>query len=75
MVRLKVERLPKISETRKQEGSRNRGRPTLRWENCVKRGPRKADEADEADKWREKANNRDQWIFLFTKVAAQRRDN
>ena len=61
MVRKKNERLPKRSETKKQEGFRTRGRPQLRWEDCVKRELRKA---EEEEKWREKANNSDQWKQL-----------
>ena len=55
------ERLLKISETKKHKGCRNRGRPQLRWEDCVKRDLRKA---EEEEKWTEKANNRDQWKKL-----------
>ena len=58
MVRIKDKRLPKRSETKKQEGFRKRGRRQLRWEDCAKRDLRKA---EEEEKWREKANNRDQW--------------
>ena len=58
MVRMKDEKLPKIFETKKQEGCRKRGRTQLRWEECVKRDLRKAEEEEE---WREKANNREQW--------------
>ena len=58
MVRMKDERLPKRSETKKQEeGNRKRGRPQLRWEDCVERDLRKT---DEDKKWRGKANNREQ---------------
>ena len=57
--------LPKRAEEKKQEGSRKRGRPQLRWEDCVKRDLRKA---EEEEKWREKANNRDRWKQI-TKVA------
>ena len=35
MVRMKDDKLPKRVETKKQEGSRKRGRPQLRWEVCV----------------------------------------
>ncbi len=65
MVRMKDERLPKRSETKKQDGCRKRGSPQLRWEDCVKRDRRKA---DEEEKWRENANNRDQWKGM-SKVA------
>ena len=34
--------LPKRSQTKKHEGCRKRGRPQLRWEDCVKRDLRKA---------------------------------
>ena len=64
MVRMKDDKLPKRAETKKQEGSRKRGRPQQRWENCVERDLRKA---QEEEKWREKANNRNQWKQI-TKV-------
>ena len=63
-------KLPKRSETMKHDGCRKRGRPQLRWEDCVKRDLRKA---EEEEKWREKANNRDQWKRI-TKVAVHRSD-
>ena len=72
MVRMKDERLPKRSETKKQEGCRKRGRPQLRWGDCVKRDLSKA---EEEEKYRVKAINRDQWNFFFTKVAVQRCGN
>ena len=59
VVRTKAERLPKISETAKQEGCRDRERrPQLRWEDCLKRGLGKAEQVNQ---WREKANDRKQW--------------
>ena len=70
MVRMKDDKLPKKAETKQQEGSRKRGRPQLRWEDCVKRDLRKE---EEEDKWREKANNRDQWKQI-TKVSVLRSD-
>ena len=70
MVRMNDDKLPKRAETKTQEGSRKRGRPQLRWEDCVKRDLRKA---KEEEKWREKANNRDRWK-LITKVAVLRSD-
>ena len=46
MLRMKDDRLPKRSDTKKQECCRNLGRPQLRWEDCVKRDLRKAGEED-----------------------------
>ena len=68
MVRMKYDKLPKRFETKKLEGSKKRGRPQLRWEECVKRDLRKA---EEEEKWREKANNMDHGK-QFTKVAVLR---
>ena len=70
MVRMKDEKFPKRSETMKHDGCKKRGRPHLRWEDCMKRDLRKA---EEEVKWREKANNRDQWKRI-TKVAVHRSD-
>ena len=70
MVRMNNDKLPKSAETKRQEGSRKRGKPQLRWEDCVKRDLRKA---EEEDKWRENANNRDRWK-LITKAVALRSD-
>ena len=69
-VRMKDDKLPKRSETKKQEGFRKRGKPQSRWEDCVKRDLRKA---EEEEKRRENANNRDQWKQI-TKVAVLRSD-
>ena len=55
MVRMKDEKLPKRSETMKHDGCRKRGRPQLRWEDCVKRDLRKA---EEEERWREKPRAR-----------------
>ena len=70
MVRMKDEKLPKRSEKMKHDGCRKRGLPQLRWEDCAMRDLRKA---EEEEKWREKANNRDRWKRI-TKVAVHRSD-
>ena len=70
MVTMKDDKLPKRSETKKEEGFRKRERQQLRWEDCVKRDLRKA---EEDEKWREKANKIDQWKQI-TKVAVLRSD-
>ena len=49
----------------KQQGSRKRGRLHLRWEDCLKRDVRKA---EEDDKWREKAVNREKWEMTTAKA-------
>ena len=49
MVRMKDDKLPKRSETKTKEGCRKRGSPQLRWEDCMKRGLRKA---GVGEKWR-----------------------
>ena len=67
---MKDDKLLKRAEIKKRDGSRKRGRPQLRWEDCVKRDLIKA---EEEEKWREKANNRDQWKRI-TKVAVHRSD-
>ena len=46
----------------------NQSETACGWEDCVKRDLR---EAEEEEKWREKANNRDQWKQI-AKVAIPR---
>ena len=50
MVRMNDDKLPKTAETKKQEGSRKRERPQLRWEDCVKRDLRKVEEEENGEK-------------------------
>ena len=50
MVRMKGGRLPKRSETNKQQDCRKRGRPQIRWEDSVKRDLRKAEEANKVER-------------------------
>ena len=66
-VRMRDERLPKRSETKKQEGCRKRGRPLLRWEDCVKRDLRKAADSG-GRKVERKANHTDQRNFFYKSI-------
>ena len=70
MVRMKPQRIQKISETMKQECSRKRGRPQLRWEDYAKTDPRKA---EEEEKWR-KSQQQGAMGEKVTKVAVRRGD-
>ena len=62
MVRMKDDKLinyrKHLRQRSKNVADRKRGRPQPRWEDCVKRDLRKAEEEEH---WREKANNRDQF--------------
>jgi len=49
------------------EGRRQRGRPKLRWEDCVMEDARKLGERN----WRNGARNRDSWQKVLKKVLAQ----
>ena len=41
------ERLPKTAAELREQGRRRRGRPRLRWEDCIKRDMRKAGEEED----------------------------
>ena len=45
--RMVDDRLPKRSAKIREEGRKRRGRPRLRWEDCVKRDVRKAGEEED----------------------------
>ena len=62
------DKLPKRAETAKQEGFRKRGKPQLRWEDCVKRDLRKAEEEEKME-----IKGQQQWKQI-TKVAVLRSD-
>ena len=51
-------RLPKRAAELRDEGRRRRGRPRLRWEDCVKRDVRKAGEEED---WKKKTRDRGGW--------------
>ena len=48
-------RLPKRTAELREQGRTRRGRPSLRWEDCVKRNVRKAGEEEE---WKKKTRDR-----------------
>ena len=50
----KDDRLPKRAAELREQGRRRRGRPRLRWEDCVTRDARKAGEGEDGKKTRDK---------------------
>ena len=54
-------RLPKRAAELREEGRRRRWRPRLRWEDCVKRDVRKAEEEED---WKKKTRDRGGWKGL-----------
>ena len=63
--RMADDRLPKRAAGLREQGRRRRGRPKLRWEDCVKRDVRKAGEKEDCKK-----NTRDRggWKILSDEV-------
>ena len=59
--RMEDDRLPKRAAELREEGRRRRGRPRLRWEDCVKRDVRKAGEDED---WKKKTRDRGGWKRL-----------
>ena len=55
------ERLPKRAAELREQGRRRRGRPRLRWEDCVKRDVKKTGEKRD---WKKKAGDRGWWRRL-----------
>ena len=53
--RMADDRLPKRAAELREDGRRRRGRPMLRWEDCVKRDVRKAGEEED---WKKKTSDR-----------------
>ena len=56
--RMADDRLPKRAAQLREQGRRRRGRPRLRWEDCVKRDVKKTGE--EGD-WKKKTGDRGGW--------------
>ena len=59
--RMTDDRLPKRAAELHEQGRRRRGRPRLRWEDCVKRDVRKAGEEED---WKKKTRDRGRWKRL-----------
>ena len=59
--RMADDRLPKRAAELCEQGRRRRGRPSLRWEDCVKRDVRKAGEEED---WKTKTRDRGGWKRL-----------
>ena len=59
--RMADDRIPKRAPELCEQGRRRRGRPRLRWEDCVKRDVRKAGEEED---WKKKTRDRGGWKRL-----------
>ena len=55
------DRLPKRAAELREQDRRRRGRPTLRWEDCVKRDASKAGDVED---WKKKTRDRGGWKRL-----------
>ena len=60
--RMEEDRLTKIADAYREEGRRRRGRPRLRWEDCVKRY------AGIEGNWKGEAHGRREWRQLVRTV-------
>ena len=68
--RMVDDRLPKRAAELREEGRRRRGRPMLRWEDCVKRDVKKTGE--EGD-WKKKTRYRGWWKRLADEMVKKLR--
>ena len=59
--RMADDRLLKRAAELREQGRRRRGRPRLRWEDCVKRDVKKAGEEED---WKKKTRDREGWKRL-----------
>ena len=66
LVRMDASKLAKRAEVEKHQGRRKRGRPQLRWEDCMRRDMRRS---GEDEKWREGAADRKLWKERIERVA------
>ena len=67
-IRMDASKRAKTAEVEKHQGRRKRGRPQLRWEDCVRRDMRRS---GEDERWREGAADRKLWKERTERVARQ----
>lgn len=65
--RMKEDRLPRMAYVHQERGKRKRGRPRMRWRDCIERDMRKA-ELEDVD-WRMVAQDRGQWRRVVHRAA------
>ena len=65
--RMKEDRLPRMACVHQERGKRKRGRPCMRWRDCIERDMRKA-ELEDVD-WRMVAKDRGQWRRVVHRAA------
>ena len=70
--RMADDRLPKRAAELREQGRRRRGRPRLRWEDCVKRDVRKAGEEED---WKKKTRDRGGWKRLSDEAVKKLRQH
>ena len=68
--RMADDRLPKIAAALREQGRRRRGRPRLRWEDCVKRDVRRAGEEED---WKKKKRDKGRWKRLSAEAVKKLR--
>ena len=68
--RMADDRLPQRVAELREPGRRRRGRPRLRWEDCVKRDVKKAGEEED---WKKKTRDRGGWKRLSDEVVKKLR--
>ena len=66
VARMSEDRLPRRVEQDEETRTRGRGRPRIRWSDCVRRDLQRADE--EWRRWRTEAEDRNQWRKTVNKV-------
>ena len=65
MVRMGKERLAKRVDGLREQGRRKRGKPQLRWEDCVRRD---ISEVGVVGEWRELAEDRGKWRSIMAEA-------